>query len=167
MDSTEKRRLIAGNIALLMKNGRLALEKGFFQHGDCTVYRHSVCVAIVALAIADRLNLRVEYQSLVRGALLHDYFLYDWHTRVAVPCTHGFTHPFTALKNARADFLLNELEADIIAHHMFPLVPIPPLTKEGWIVCLADKICAAHETCAPRLCAVWSFLGGLAGKVSF
>ena len=65
------------------------------QHGRCSVYRHSVAVARTGLDMAERLGIRIDAESLVRGALLHDYFLYDWHTGYpGPPCTHGFTHPF-------------------------------------------------------------------------
>ena len=151
MDATEKRKLIFSTLRFLEQQGRLTLEKEFLQHGNCTVYRHSVAVARTSLDLADRMHLRVDAESLVRGALLHDYFLYDWHTGYpGPPCTHGFTHPFIALKNALADFTLNRREKDIIARHMFPLVPIPPMTREGWLVCLADKICALRETVLGR-----------------
>ena len=42
-------------------------------------------------------------------------------------------------------------ERNIIARHMFPLVPVPPTCREAWIVCLADKWCALRETIAGRL----------------
>ena len=146
MNSSEKRKLIINKINYCEKNGRFSLEKEFIQHGNFSVYRHSISVAILSLDIASKFNLRVDYDSLVRGALLHDYFLYNWHTHKTFPCAHGFAHPFIALKNAKEDFSLTNHEKDIIVHHMFPLVPLPPLTPEGWIVCISDKICAGYET---------------------
>lgn len=150
MNSTEKRKMVMERLRECEKDGRFGLSKAFLQHGTCSVYKHSVSVAIASLEIARRFKLKVDYDSLVRGALLHDYFLYDWHDLKGFPCAHGFLHPYRALKNAQEDFELNACEKDIIAHHMFPLVPFPPATKEGWIVCLADKICAAQETVALR-----------------
>lgn len=151
MDATERRRLVIGTLRLLEEKGRISLEKNFMQHGRCSVYRHSVAVARTGLDMAERLGIRIDAESLVRGALLHDYFLYDWHTGYpGPPCTHGFTHPFIALRKAGEDFALTRREKDIIARHMFPLVPIPPATREGWLVCLADKLCALHETLSRR-----------------
>ena len=96
MDSSEKRKLILTKIDYCEKNGRFSLEKEFIQHGNFSVYRYSISVAILSLNIASKFNLRIDYDSVVRGALLHDYFLYDWHTHKSFPCTHGFTHPFIA-----------------------------------------------------------------------
>lgn len=145
MDSSEKRKLILNTVSYCVKNGRFLQEKKFLQHGNVSVHRHSINVAILSLDIANKYNFRIDCDSLVRGALLHDYFLYDWHTHEGFPCSHGFVHPFIALKNAENDFVLSQCEKDIIVHHMFPLVPIPPCTLEGWIVCVADKICASLE----------------------
>lgn len=101
----------------------------------------------MSMRIAHALNINVDKQALIRGAMLHDYFLYDWHdTNNAAHRWHGFTHPSTALRNAREDFELTAVECDIIEHHMFPLVPYPPKSREAWIVCTADKICALKET---------------------
>ena len=85
----------------------------------------------------------------MRGALLHDYFLYDWHQKDSSHRLHGFRHPKTALGNAQRDYHLNWKEKNIIARHMFPLIPVPPQCREAWIVCLADKWCALGETVEP------------------
>ena len=119
----------------------------FVQHGSTTTLDHTIDVAHCALRLADLLHLRVDQRSLVRGGILHDYFLYDWHDSKQAPDRwHGFTHPRHALRNAERDFPdLTEIERDVIAHHMFPLNPKPPHTREGWLVSAADKICAVRE----------------------
>lgn len=132
----------------LKKDSRLPQERKLRQHGTTSVLRHSIQVAAVSLRLARALHLRVDRKALIRGALLHDYFLYDWHlpSGARPPMTHGFTHPKTALNNARADFSLSPREENIIARHMFPLTPVPPACREAWLVCLADKYCALQET---------------------
>lgn len=57
------------------------IERGCYQHGAVTTFAHSIRVACLAVWMADRLHLwdKVDLHSLVRAALLHDYFLYDWH----------------------------------------------------------------------------------------
>ena len=89
---------------------------------------------------------KIDEPSLIRGALLHDYFLYDWHDKKARVNPHGYLHPGIALKNASEIFDLNKTEKDIIKHHMFPLTLCPPLTKEGFCVTIADKYCSLYET---------------------
>ena len=114
------------------------------QHGSTSVYEHSVNVAYKSLLLVENYRLPVDKQSLVRGALLHDYFLYDWHKPHGR--WHGFKHPAIALKNATRDFKLTEIEKNLIVRHMFPLVPIPPKNIEGGIVCMVDKWCSLKET---------------------
>lgn len=84
----------------------------------------------------------------MRGALLHDYFLYDWHIpdEVNPHRLHGFYHPGVALRNAIRDYELTELEKDIIKKHMWPLTVVPPGCREAWIVTMADKWCSLLET---------------------
>lgn len=138
----------------LEARGRFGLTRGFIQHGDVTVHEHVISVARTGLAMAgflERLGTRIDRTSLIRGALLHDYFLYDWHVPDPSHHLHGFTHPAAALARAEEDFVLTPRERNIIARHMFPLVPIPPTCREAWLVCLADKVCALHETIAGRL----------------
>lgn len=77
---------------------------------------------------------------------MHDYFLYDWHSEKTVGGLHGFTHAKTACNNAKRDFDINENEQNMILTHVFPLNINPPKTREGVILCVADKICAIYET---------------------
>lgn len=130
----------------LNKTSRFPLTKNFIQHGNISVYEHSIFVAYLSYKISKKLNLKVDTKSLIRGALLHDYFLYDWHIKDNRKGLHGFTHPKTALKNAMDDFNLTEKEKDIISHHMFPLTIFPPCSKEAFLICICDKICAVRET---------------------
>lgn len=128
------------------RKSRLLQECKFIQHGTTSVFRHSVAVAYTCFWIARRLNLRIDEKSLIRGALLHDYFLYDWHEKDASHRWHGFIHAERALANALEDFDLNGVERDMIRRHMFPLNVRPPRYKESWILCVADKICSSRET---------------------
>ena len=51
------------------------------------------------------------------------------------------------MENAKRDFKISSKEADIIYCHMFPLnISRVPRSREGWIVCMADKMVAGSET---------------------
>ena len=140
------RLLIEHEIKHLEEHARFLETKNYTQHGGITVYEHCINVAFMSCKIADKYHLDVNYLSLIRGALLHDYFLYDWHEKLLRNQIHGFTHPKTALQEALKDFTLSKREENMILHHMFPLTPCPPKYREGWLLCLADKICATRET---------------------
>lgn len=129
---------------IIFSNG-MQMEKNFLQHGNITVFEHSMAVACMCLFIAARLHVKVNRRALVRGALLHDYFLYDWHEPDRSHRLHGFRHARWAARNASRDFKIGLIERDVIEKHMFPLNPVPPRYRESVIVCLADKICAVCE----------------------
>lgn len=120
-------------------------EKDFSQHGGISCYDHSVAVARMSVRMAQRLRLRVDMESLIRGALLHDYFLYDWHDGKKEHNLHGFRHAKRALQNAQRDFPLSPIAKDVICRHMFPLNIHPPRYRESYIVTVADKVCAVRE----------------------
>lgn len=131
----------------LNSHGRLARTKQFIQHKDTSVYAHVHSVAYTSLWLNEFFHLKADPNKLVRASLLHDYFLYDWHDKDHEhPRPHGFLHPKIALENAREDFDLHPKEEDAILRHMFPLTLIPPKHREGWIVTIADKICAVKES---------------------
>lgn len=117
----------------------------YIQHGTTSIFEHVVSVSIMALRLSAFFNVDVDKVSMTRGALLHDYFLYDWH-KCKLYQLHGYHHPKIAFENSKKDVELNEVEKDVIIHHMFPLTLPPPKSREGFIVSCADKICSLFET---------------------
>lgn len=124
-------------------------EKEFMQHGSTTVYDHSLYVTKTCFSLVKKLHLNVNKESLMKGALLHDYFLYDWHVKDSSHRLHGFRHAKFAHDNALKDFGLNKKEKNMILSHMFPLGYRIPRYKESIILCLVDKYCATVETLSP------------------
>lgn len=122
--------------------------KKYIQHGNVTVNAHVMNVARYSVVFSERLHIPCNKRDLIRGALLHDYFLYDWH----IPDEdnphklHGFYHPGVALRNALREYDLTEREKNIIRRHMWPLTLVPPACREAWIVTTADKWCSFLET---------------------
>ncbi len=110
-------------------------------HHDSSVLKHSLTVSEASFVLAQRYNL--DARSTARGALLHDFFLYDWRkTKVK---HHATGHAKTALRNAQANFALNEIESDIILTHMWPLSKRFYRYRESFIVSVMDKLVSAHE----------------------
>ena len=133
----------------VLENRDMQALRTFHQHGVISRYEHCLSVCYIALRLADKWRVRVDRRSMVRGALLHDYFLYDWHTQdyVSPHKLHGFYHPGRALKNAQQEYQLTPRERDIIKKHMWPLtISAMPMCREAWIVTMADKWCSLMET---------------------
>ena len=127
----------------IIKDPRYQAMKKFIHHGNTSLYRHSVMTAFIAFKKGKKKK-RIDMESLVKGALLHDYFLYDWHVLEGRKRLHGFRHPWIAASNAIRDFNVNKKVVGIIQTHMWPLTfYYPPHSREAWIVAHADKI-ATH-----------------------
>lgn len=124
---------------------RVLQMKKFIQHGNVTSYDHVFRVARESLKVARRLHLKVDEESLIRSAILHDYYLYDWHGHG--DHLHGYHHPYIAADNAARDFDLTQKELKSIETHMWPLnIKDPPTSNEALAICIADKICSIQET---------------------
>lgn len=132
----------------LLTDPRVLQMRRYVQHGSVSCLQHSIAVAKLSFLLCCRLGLHADLRSLVRGALLHDFFLYDWHEKSTERTgLHGFTHPKAALRNAERMFPLNERERDIIKKHMWPLTLTEcPRFRESAVVCVADKCCSLWET---------------------
>lgn len=120
--------------------------KNYTQHGHTSCYRHCMRVAYYNYRICRFLGL--DACSAARAGMLHDLFLYDWHThaRKTGQRFHGLTHPRRALCNAGRHFVINDLEQEMILKHMWPLTVVPPCHPETLIICLVDKYCSLCET---------------------
>lgn len=119
-------------------------------HGHTNCYQHCLHVAYYNYIWCRFLEL--DAHSAARGGMLHDLFLYDWHTHTAKTGDHfhGMTHPKCAYKHAKKFFELNAIEEDIILSHMWPVTLFRvPRTKEGWITTFTDKYCGTLETSQP------------------
>lgn len=141
-------RLLKENASDILHSENFQKTRYHIQHGTMPVYRHCLDVAKQSIQINKALGLSCSERDLIRGALLHDYFLYDWHdkNRENYQKLHGFYHPGIALKNARKEYHLTRREEDIIKKHMWPLTVVPPLCREAWVVTAADKYCSLLET---------------------
>ncbi len=118
-------------------------QKDFMQHGKTSVYTHVVNVAYESFLYAKE-HEGYDIESLIRGALLHDYFLYDWHKPHGI--LHGPLLPRRVMKNAIRDYEINKKEQNIILAHMFPLNFVFPRSKEAWLVAKMDRKCYKDET---------------------
>lgn len=144
----DRQRQIKENAADILQSENFRKNRTYIQHGDMTVNDHVLSVARCSIALDDFLHAKSRRRELVRGALLHDYFLYDWHKpdKEHPHRLHGFYHPGTALRNALKEYELTDRERDIIKKHMWPLTVVPPTCREAWIVTTADKWCSLLET---------------------
>lgn len=123
---------------------RAVRMRDFIQHGNKSTYDHCLDVARTAFVINRRLRIGADEEKLVRACILHDYFLYDWHTKG--DHLHGYHHPLIAGRNAEADFNISKKERRMIESHMWPLTLLHiPTSRGGWLLTLADKICSSRE----------------------
>ena len=120
--------------------------KKYPQHGNTNCYQHCLRAAYYNFRICSFMGLRA--REAARAGMLHDLFLYDWHTyaRETGNHFHGVKHPKRALEIAQGSFQLSELEKDMILKHMWPLTPVPPKYPESFVICLVDKFCSICET---------------------
>ena len=124
---------------------RVQRMRDFRQHGSVTTYGHCKRVAYMSLRISRGFRLRVKEKEMVTGAMLHDYYLYDWHE--SGHPDHAYGHAGKAADNARRDFGVGDHEYEIIRTHMWPISPFHwPSSMEAAIVCVADKLCTLEET---------------------
>ena len=125
----------------------------YIQHGRISTLEHCISVAKASLWLSRHLHMRVDEKALLTGALLHDFYLYDWHNKGTFHGLrrlfemHGFSHPGCACINAERVFGITKKEQSIISSHMWPLTfRHVPTCREAIIVCLADKYCAVVES---------------------
>ena len=142
---------LAGNIR---SHHKVQEMKTFLQHGNVSVYDHVNDVAHTAYTLAHALKIKVDEKVLIEGALLHDFFGYDWHNdkvKRKLFDMHGFTHAKRAGERAVKHFNVDDRTRHVIESHMWPLtLKSLPKSREAILVCIADKIVSAKETLFKR-----------------
>ena len=123
----------------------------YLQHGNTTILKHCTKVAyfsfVIAKILEKKFNIQFDYETLIIGAYLHDFFMYDWHEKGSSHRLHGFSHPKTASQNAKKICNIDSKKQAIIESHMWPLtITKIPKSREAILVCLVDKYAAIIET---------------------
>ncbi len=127
----------------ILESSEFQKRKNFAHHDNISVYDHSLAVSKRAYLWAKKRGL--DYQSAAIAGLLHDFYTRPWQeNKEKKPFLkqHGFVHAKEAMDNSYYYFpeYMNEVIANSILRHMFPLNKIPPKYKIGWIVTLSDKV---------------------------
>lgn len=130
----------------ILKHPQVYKLDSYIQHGSVSRLTHSIGVAYYSYITALNMPFKIDFNSLIRGAMLHDFFFYDWRDKNKGFRWHGFKHPKIALENAQQYFDLTKKEKDIILRHMWPLTVIPPKYIESMIVSFVDKTVSVMET---------------------
>ena len=91
----------------MIENPAIQKLKEIPQHKGSTTYAHCVNVANTAYALAKKWHWDIDIRALVRGAMLHDYYLYDTETMPYSDYRHSLVHPKLAVANAEKLFDLN------------------------------------------------------------
>lgn len=130
-----------------LNDGRIIRMKDISMHRGSNCYEHSFKVAKYAMKKALRGNKKnLDLESLLIGAILHDYYLYDWRKDRSKLKKHAKNHPYIASENATRDFNVSKEIKKIIETHMWPFnFKDFPNTKEARIVASADNSVAFIE----------------------
>jgi len=113
------------------------------EHHGISRMEHSIKISYYSYKIAKKLGM--DYISVARGGLLHDFFLDGDERSTKKKFFDTFTHPKRALKTSINNFEVNEIEKNIIVSHMFPIYLSLPKFKESFLVNLVDKVIGFKE----------------------
>jgi len=119
-------------------------------HHEESVLYHNLRVARLSYywgGLVERYTkLKFKRKALLRGALLHDFFFYNWRTtRPENGKLHAFEHSRESARRAHRYYRITRRESNIILSHMWPLGENWPKHIESWLVTFADKWISAKE----------------------
>lgn len=113
------------------------------EHHGISRMEHLTKVSYYSYNIAKKMHL--DYESVARGALLHDFYLDGDERNAKRKFLDTFIHPKKALVTSKKYFDINKMEENIIISHMFPLYFSLPKYKESILVNLVDKVIGGCE----------------------
>lgn len=115
----------------------------YIEHHATNKYAHSIRISYRAYKIAKLLKL--DYISVARAGLLHDFAISKNGRTFKERIVETFTHPKSALEEAKNRFALSDMEENIIVSHMFPFYTALPQYVESWLVDIVDKVIGSYE----------------------
>ncbi|MBR6329395.1 MAG: HD family phosphohydrolase [Lachnospiraceae bacterium] len=149
--SREEERELREYLKEYLDHPRVRRMDDFSQHGNITTYAHCYRVAVYSYKLVKRFKMNVDLPVLLGGAMLHDLFLYDWHTIGRMNPYHATNHAELACRNAIRYFNINEHTRRVIRSHMWPInITKLPRSKEAAILCCTDKWVSLVETLTCR-----------------
>lgn len=127
----------------ILTHNEFIKTKSIVHHGT-TRYNHSVRVAYLSYLVSKTLGL--DTKAIIKGAVLHDFFLVRNDETPVSQTKMLIDHPKLAKENAKYYFGINEKEQNIIESHMFPISNTVPKFKESWVVSICDKLISSFES---------------------
>lgn len=129
-----------------LNDEKILRMKDISMHRGSNCYIH--CFKVAKKAIKKSLHRKdVKLEVVLVGAILHDYYLYDWRQDRSKLKKHGKNHPDVAINNAIKDFNISDDVKRVIKTHMWPInIKEYPNTKEAKIVSLSDKAVTIGES---------------------
>lgn len=129
-----------------LNDEKILRMKDISMHRGSNCYIHSFKVA--KKAIKKSINKKnINLEVVLIGAILHDYYLYDWRQDKSKLKKHAKNHPGIAINNAINDFDISDDVKNVIKTHMWPInIKAFPNTKEAKIVSLSDKAVTIRES---------------------
>ena len=148
--SDEQRKELEAIYQSFLKDERILKMKDIQMHRGSNCYIHSFKVAKLAIKRALHHN-KGDLNTILLGAILHDYYLYDWRVDRSKMKKHLSTHPYVASVNAERDFGIHEPIKKVIQTHMWPVnIKDFPNSKEARIISNADKAIYLKEIVCSR-----------------
>lgn len=146
--STEDQELLNTTLAPYLDTDVVRQMSTYVQHGRVSTLAHCMSVARTSLWLSRKLHLEVDTQAMLVGALLHDFYLYDWH---GSGWRHSYRHAERARRNAVRYFGIDERTQQVIRCHMWPIsITHVPSSREALMVTLSDKYTSLNETLFKR-----------------
>lgn len=100
----------------LLEHPQIQHMKEYGQHRNTNTYCHCRHVTLKSIWIVQCLRITVDMESLIRGAMLHDFYLYDIKAEGLTAWQHGHRHPETALKNAEISTCISVHSGSVSFH---------------------------------------------------
>ena len=130
-----------------LSNEKILRMKEIPMHRGSNCYEHTFKVAKRAIHHCEKSKKKnINLEVVLIGAILHDYYLYDWRTDRSKIKTHAKQHELIAAENAIKDFSISKEIKEVIETHMWPInIKNYPKSREAKIVSVSDKLVALCE----------------------